>query len=150
MTSSSAHTTTHPMQLDLLLPKIIHECTCNLPIHHSATYPLLNLIYIIDHLYVTYKAEIVCLCVCVFAICARVSCSIVIKLAVVAGGIGCQVIAGFTASVLRFAESYPSISAFSFADDRHFLITVPVDFWLLQDVIRYHPTFEFKPIIINF
>ena len=54
MTSSSAHTTTHPMQLDLLLPKIIHECSCNLPIHHSATYPLLHLIYIIDHLYNLY------------------------------------------------------------------------------------------------
>ena len=64
----------------------------------------------------TYKAEIiVCLSVCVFAIRARVSCSIVIKLAVVAGGIGGQVITGLTAPVLRLTESYPSISAFSFA-----------------------------------
>ena len=66
-----------------------------------------------------------CVCVCVFAITARVSCSVALKLAVVAGGIGGQVIAGLTSPVLRLAESYPSISAFSFADDGHFLIIVP-------------------------
>ena len=69
---------------------------------------------------------------CVFAITARVPCSIVLKLAVVAGGIGCQVIAGLTSPVVRFAESYRSISAFSFGDDGHFLIIVPVDFRLLR------------------
>ena len=62
----------------------------------------------------------VCVCVCVFAITARVSCSVALKLAVVAGGTGGQAIAGLSSPVLRFAESYPSISAFSFADDGHF------------------------------
>ena len=61
-----------------------------------------------------YKAKIVCLSVCVFAIRARISCSVALKLTVVAGG---QVIAGWTTPVLWFAESYPSISAFSFVDD---------------------------------
>ena len=71
---------------------------------------------------------------CVFAISARVSCSVALKLAVVAGGTGGQVIAGLTLPVLRFAESYPSISAFSVADDGHFLIIVPVDFWILPEM----------------
>ena len=62
-------------------------------------------------------------------------------------GTGGQVIAGLTAPVLRFVESYPSTSAFSFADDRHFLVNVPVDFRFLP-VIRCRPTFEFKLIII--
>ena len=84
---------------------------------------------------------------CVFAIRARVSCSIVIKLAVVAGGTGGQVIAGLTSPVLLSAESYPSISAFSFADDGHFLIIVSLDFRFLPDLIRYRLTCEFKPII---
>ena len=70
-------------------------------------------------------------CVCVFAIRARVSCSVALKLAVVAGGIGGQVIAGLTSLVLRLTESYPSISAFSFADDGHFLIIVTIDFRFL-------------------
>ena len=68
------------------------------------------------------------MCVCVFAISARVSCSIILKLAAVAGGIGCQVIAGLTSPILRFIESYLFISAFSFTDDGHFLIIVSVDF----------------------
>ena len=73
---------------------------------------------------------------CVFAISARVSCSIALKLAVVAGGIGGQVMAGLTAPALRFAESYLSISAFSFVDDRHFQIIIPLDFRFLPDLIR--------------
>ena len=60
----------------------------------------------------------VCVCVCVFAIRARVSCSIALKFAVAAGGTGGQVIAVLTSPVLRSAESYPSISAFSFARER--------------------------------
>ena len=65
---------------------------------------------------------------------ACVSCSVAIKLAVVPGGICGQVIAGLTLPVLKFAESYPCISAF-FVDDRHFLIIVPVDFRFLPDLI---------------
>ena len=72
------------------------------------------------------------MCVCVFVIRAHVSCSIILKLA---GGAGGQVIAGFMSPVLRSAESYPSISAFSFTDDGHFLIIVPVDFRVLPDLI---------------
>ena len=79
---------------------------------------------------------------CVFAIRARASCSVTLKLAVVAGGTGGQVIAGLTALVLRFAESYPPISALSFADDGHFLIIVPVDFWFLPALIGCRPAFE--------
>ena len=56
---------------------------------------------------------------CVFAIRARVSCSVALKLVVVAEGAGDQVIAGLTSPILRLTESYPSIFAFSFADD-HF------------------------------
>ena len=93
-----------------------------------------------------YKAEIVC----VFAITARVTCSIVLKLAVISGGIGGQVIAGLTAPVLLSAESYPSIFAFSFVNDRHFLIIVLIDFRFILDLIRYRLTFEFKPIVIIF
>ena len=85
---------------------------------------------------------------CVFAITARVSCSFALKFAVVAGGTGGQVIAGLGSPVLQFAESYPSISAFSFADGGHFLIIIPIDFQLLLDLIRCRPTFEFKPIFI--
>ena len=65
-----------------------------------------------------------------------------------AGGTGCQVIAGLTAPVLRFAASYPSISTFSFTDDRHFLVIIPVYFRFFPDLICCRPTFEFKPIII--
>ena len=78
----------------------------------------------------------------------RVSCSIALKLAVVAGGTRGQVIAGLTLPVLQFAESYPSSSAFSFTDDCHFLIIVTIDFQFLLDLIRCCPTLEFKPIII--
>ena len=85
-----------------------------------------------------------------FAITACVSPSIALKLAVVAGDTGGQVIAGLTSPVLRFAESYPCISAFSFADDGHFLIIVPDDFRLLPNLIRCRPTFEFKPVTIMF
>ena len=85
-----------------------------------------------------------------FAIRAHVSCSIVVKLAVVAGGTRGQVIAGLTSPVLRSAESYPFISTFSFTDDDHFLINVPVDFRFLPDLIHCCLKFEFKPIIINF
>ena len=90
------------------------------------------------------------MCVCVFAISARLSCSVALKLAVVAGGMGGQVIAGLTSPALRFAESYPPISAFSFADDGHFLIIVRNDFRLLLNLIRCRSTFEFKPLIIIF
>ena len=79
---------------------------------------------------------------------ARVSCSIVVKLAVVAGGIGGQVIAGLTSPVLQFAESYPSMSVFSFTDDCHYLIIVFIDFRVLPDLIRCRYTSEFKLIII--
>ena len=68
------------------------------------------------------------------------SCFIALKLAVVAGGTGGQVIAGLTVPILRFVESYPSISAFM--DARHFLIIIPVDFWLLSDLICCRPTFD--------
>ena len=84
---------------------------------------------------------------CVFAITARVSRSTALKLDVVAGGTGGQVIAGLTSPVLWPAESYPSISAFSFADDGHFLIIIPLDFRFLPDLIRCCLTFEFKLII---
>ena len=50
--------------------------------------------------------------VCVFAIHASASCSIALKLAVVARGAKGQVIAGLTSPILRLAESYLSISAF--------------------------------------
>ena len=103
---------------------------------------------ILRPLHLIYKAEIVCLCVCVFAIRARVSCSVALKPAVAAGGTGGQVITGLTAPVLRLTESYPSISAFSFVDDRHFLIIVLIDFRFIRDLIRCRLTFEFKPIVI--
>ena len=74
----------------------------------------------------------VCVCVCLCSRYARVSCSVALKLAVVAGGIGGQVIAGLTSPVLLSAESFPSISAFSFADDGHFLIIVTIDFRFYQ------------------
>ena len=96
-----------------------------------------------------YKAKFVYLSVCVFRIRARVTCSVTLKLAVVAGGTGVQVIAGLTVPVLQFAESYSSISAFSFAGGRHFLIIVPDDFRFLPDLISCRPTFKFKPIIIT-
>ena len=82
-----------------------------------------------------------------FAIRAHVSCSIALKLAVVAGSAGGQVIAGLMSPVLLSAESYPSISAFSFADDGHFLIIVSLDFRFLPNLIRCRLTFEFKLII---
>ena len=84
---------------------------------------------------------------CVFAICTCVSCSIAIKLTVVAEGIGDQVIAELTSPILRFADSYPSISAFSCADNGHFLIIVLIDFQFIRHLIRCSLTFEFKPII---
>ena len=68
-------------------------------------------------IYLIYKAGIVCLCVCVFTIRARVSCSIALKLAVAAGSTGGQVIVGLMSPVLRLAESYSSISAYSFVND---------------------------------
>ena len=37
-----------------------------------------------------------------------------------------------------------------FLRGRHFLFIVLMDFRLLSDLIRYRPTFEFKPMIINF
>ena len=80
------------------------------------------------YLNLIYRADRVC--VCVFAIRARFL-LVALKLAVVAGGIGDQVIAGLTSLVLRLTESYPSISAFSFADDGHFLIIVTIDFRFL-------------------
>ena len=83
-----------------------------------------------------------------FAITARVSCSVVFKLAVAAGGTGGQVIAGLTAPVLQFAESYPSITAYSY--DGHFLIIIPIGFRFSPDLIRCRSTFKFKPIIIYF
>ena len=83
---------------------------------------------------------------------ARVSCSIAVKLAVVAGeksgGAEGQVIAGLTSPVLRFAESYQCISAMSFADQRPCQNIVPVDIRFLPDLIDCRPTFEFKPTII--
>ena len=77
----------------------------------------------------------------VFAMRARVSCSV----AVAAGGSGGQVIVELMAPVLRLEESYPNIFAFTFADELHFLIIVPIDFWFLPDLIRRRPTVEFKP-----
>ena len=79
---------------------------------------------------------------------ARVSCSVIVKLPVAAGGPGGQVIAGLTAPVLRFAESYQCISAMSFADQRPCQNIVPVDIRFLPDLIDCRPTFEFKPTII--
>ena len=99
-------------------------------------------------MYLIYKAE----SVCVSGIRARISCSIAVKLAVVAGGAEGQVIAGLTSPVLRFAESYRCISAMSFADQRPFqnniIIILPVDFRFSPDLIGCRPTFEFKPTII--
>ena len=69
-----------------------------------------------------------------------VSCSTTLKLAVVAENIGGQVIAGLTTPVLRFAESYLSISAFSFSGNHHFLIIVPTNFQFLPNLIRCHLT----------
>ena len=76
-----------------------------------------------------------------------VSCSIAVKLAVVAEATRGQVIAGLTSPILRFAESYPSISAFSCADNGHFLIIVLIDFQFIRHLIRCRLTFKFKPII---
>ena len=84
-----------------------------------------------------------------FVITVCVSRFTALKLAVIAGGTRGQVIAGLTLPVLRSVESYPSISAFSFADDNHFLIIVLSDFRFLTDLIGCHPAFEFKPIIIT-
>ena len=81
-----------------------------------------------------------------FAIRARVYCSAALKLAVAAGDIGGQVIAGLTEPALQFVESYHLISAFSFADDRHFLIIFPLTSGVSPDLIGCRPTFE--PIII--
>ena len=60
--------------------------------------------------YLIFKVEIVCLCVRDTHV--RVSCSVTLKLAVVAGSAGGQVIAGLMTPILRFAETYPAISAF--------------------------------------
>ena len=94
-----------------------------------------------------YKAESVCLSVCVFAIRASVSCSFALKLAVGVRGAGGQVIAGLTSPHLWLVESYPFISAFSFEDDSHSLNIVPIEIRFLPDLIRCRLTFEFKPII---
>ena len=83
--------------------------------------------------------------VCVSGICTCVSCSIAIKRD---GGIRGQVIAVLTSPVLRFAESYSSISTFSFVDDHHFLVMVSIDFQFLLDLIGSRSTIEFKLIII--
>ena len=121
-----------------------HQLVCHALQRHTA--PSLHLpLFLEETLHIKPTVS-----VCVFAITARVSCSVAIKLAVVAGGIGCQVIAGLTAPVLQFAESYPSISAFSFVDNSHFLYIVLINLRFLPDLIRYRPMFEFKPIIINF
>ena len=47
---------------------------------------------------------------------------------------------GLTSPVLWFAESYPSISIFSFTDNGHFLIIFSVDFQFLTDFIGCRPT----------
>ena len=60
-----------------------------------------------------------------------------------------QVIAGLTAHVLRFAESYPSISAFSFVDDRHFLIIVPIMISVFARLDSLLLKFKFKLIVIT-
>ena len=57
--------------------------------------------------------------VCVSVICSRFSCSIVVKLTVVAGSTEDKVIAGLTSLVWRFTESYPSISSFSLYYDNY-------------------------------
>ena len=80
----------------------------------------------------------------------HVSCSIAVKLTVVARDTGGHVIAGLTLSVLLFTDSYPSSSTFLFAGDCHFLTIVPVDFEFLPDLIGCRPTFEFKLTIIIF
>ena len=98
--------------------------------------------YSFHTIYLIYIKPKLSVCVYVFAIHTRISCSVAIKLAVAAGGIGGQVIVGLTSPVLRFAESYPPISAFSFADDGHFLIIVPIDFRFLPDLIGRRPMFE--------
>ena len=106
--------------------------SCKVCMHHKLTHSMQAHTHTYTHshtqiyAHLIYKAEIVCLSVCVFAIRARVSRSGAVKLAVAAGNTRGQVIAGLTAPVLWLAESYPSISAFFFADDGHFLIIFPV------------------------
>ena len=70
-----------------------------------------------------YKAEFVCLSVCLRYARVLFAPSPSNSLWLL-GALG--IIAGLTAPVLRFTESYPSISAFSFAGDCHFLIIVQV------------------------
>ena len=89
-----------------------------------------------------YKAKIVCVCVCDMRV------RFLLNRPQTRCGCWGQVIAGLTSPVLQFAESYSSISAFSFADNGHYLIIIPINFRLLQDLIRRQPTFEFKPIFI--
>ena len=82
----------------------------------SSVHYILSLIQV-HSVSLIYKAEIVCLSVCVFAITrarfllrrrqTRCSC----------WGYRGQVITGLSSPVLRFTESYPSISGFFFADD---------------------------------
>ena len=55
---------------------------------------------------------------------------------------------GLTSPVLWFSESYPSISTFSFVNNCHYLIIVPIDFRFLLDLIGCRLTVEIKPIII--
>ena len=80
-----------------------------------------------------------------FAIRARVSCSVALKLAVAAGGTGGQVIVGLTSPVLldRVIRPLP----LSDANDRHFLIIVLIDFRFIRDLIRCRLKFDFKPIV---
>ena len=68
----------------------------------------------------------------------------------VAEGTGGQVIVGLTPLVLQLEESYPSISAFSFVNDSHFLIIVSIDFRVFPDLIGCRSTVEFKLIVIIF
>ena len=86
--------------------------------------------------------------VCVSGICECISCSVTLKLAVVAEGTGGQVIAELVSPILQFAESYPFISTFTFMNDCHFLIIVPIDFRFLPNLIHCRPMVECKPIII--
>ena len=70
--------------------------------------------------YLIYKAESVCLSVCVCSLCVRTF--LALSPSVVAEGTGGQVVAGLTLPVWRLPERYLSISDFFFMDDHHFLI----------------------------
>ena len=77
------------------------------------------------------------------------SCSISVKLTAVAGGTGGQVIAGLTSPVLWFTEIVLPFPRLSFVDNHHFLINVPIDFWLLPDLTGCCSMVEFKTIVIT-